>query len=171
MADRQVEASVVLLDWKYRPAAPVAILARARPFWRFAEILDAVRWIRARNERNPSDQVRVVHAPESAREAMRQLASGEDIERRLADTRFMISKSFATLKPPQRGNPMRAGVAVIIMITPGLFLIMSGATAFAVRNCVLVAVIDPRGARRGLPTLANFREPAGHRAIIHPGET
>src|SRR5262245_26127092 len=28
---------------------PLAILARARPFWRFAEILDAVRWIRARN--------------------------------------------------------------------------------------------------------------------------
>jgi erythromycin esterase len=65
---------------------PLAILARARPFWRFAEILDAVRWIRARNERNPSDQVRVVHVPESPREAMRQLAGGEDIERRLADT-------------------------------------------------------------------------------------
>jgi erythromycin esterase len=65
---------------------PLAILARARPFWRFAEILDAVRWIRARNERNPRDQFRVVHAPESRREAMRQLASGEDVERRLVDT-------------------------------------------------------------------------------------
>src|SRR5439155_26733085 len=64
---------------------PRAILARARSFWRFAEILDAVRWIRARNERNPSDQVSVVHAPDSPREAMRQVASGEDIERRLAD--------------------------------------------------------------------------------------
>jgi erythromycin esterase len=65
---------------------PLAILARARSFWRFAEILDAVRWIRARNERNPSDQVRVVHALESPSEAMRQLASGEDIERYVADT-------------------------------------------------------------------------------------
>jgi len=37
---------------------PLAILARARSFWRFAEILDAVRWIRVRNERNPGDQVR-----------------------------------------------------------------------------------------------------------------
>ena len=65
---------------------PLAILARARPFWRFAEILDAVHWIRARNERNPGDQVRVVHAPESPGEAMGQLASVEDIERRLAET-------------------------------------------------------------------------------------
>jgi len=65
---------------------PLAILARARPFWRFAEILDAVHWIRARNERNPRDQVRVVHAPGSPREDMRQLASGEDVEQRLADT-------------------------------------------------------------------------------------
>jgi erythromycin esterase len=64
---------------------PLAILAEARPFWRFAEILDAVRWIRARNERNPSDQVCVVHVPAQPREAMRQLASGEDIERRVAD--------------------------------------------------------------------------------------
>src|ERR1051325_10296248 len=30
---------------------PRAILSRARPFWRFAEILEAARWIRARNER------------------------------------------------------------------------------------------------------------------------
>src|SRR5947207_9063684 len=33
---------------------PLAILAGARPFWRFAEILEAVCWIRARNECNPS---------------------------------------------------------------------------------------------------------------------
>jgi erythromycin esterase len=65
---------------------PLAILGGARPFWRFAEILEAVRWIRALNERNPSDQVRVVHVPEQPRETMRQLADGEDIERRLADT-------------------------------------------------------------------------------------
>lgn len=36
---------------------------------------------------------------------------------------------------------MRAGIPVIIMITPDLFLIMCGATAFAVRNCVLVAIV------------------------------
>jgi erythromycin esterase len=65
---------------------PLAILARARSFWRFAEILDAVRWIRMRNERNPGDQVRVVHAPASAHEATRRLASGEDIARYMADT-------------------------------------------------------------------------------------
>jgi erythromycin esterase len=64
---------------------PRAILARARPFWRFGEILDAVRWIRSRNERHPDDPVRVVHPAEAPREAMHQLASGEDVERRLAD--------------------------------------------------------------------------------------
>jgi erythromycin esterase len=62
-----------------------AILAGARSFWRFAEILEAVRWIRARNEQNPSDQVRVVHVAEQPREAVRQLAGGESIERRVAD--------------------------------------------------------------------------------------
>jgi hypothetical protein len=36
---------------------------------------------------------------------------------------------------------MRAGVAVIIMITPDPFCIICGATAFAVRNCVLVAMV------------------------------
>lgn len=65
---------------------PRAILARARPFWRFEEILGAVRWIRGRNEREPGDPVRVVLAPGPPRDASRQLAAGEDIERRLADT-------------------------------------------------------------------------------------
>jgi erythromycin esterase len=63
-----------------------AVLARARSFWRFAEILDAIRWIRARNERNPRDQVRVAHVSESSPEAMRQPARSEDIERYTADT-------------------------------------------------------------------------------------
>ena len=36
---------------------------------------------------------------------------------------------------------MRAGVAVIIMITPDPCLIMCGATALAVRNWVLVAMV------------------------------
>ena len=61
---------------------PMAILAKARPFWRFAEILEAVRWVRARNERNPSDRVRVVQVAEQPRGTM----GTEDIERRLADT-------------------------------------------------------------------------------------
>jgi len=65
---------------------PRAILARARPFLRFAEILDAVRWLRAHNERNPGDQVRIVLGADPPREAMGQLAGGEDVERRLADT-------------------------------------------------------------------------------------
>jgi len=63
---------------------PQAILAQARSFLRFAEILDAVRWIRARNERNPGDHVRIVHLADLPREAMR-LASGEDLEQAGAD--------------------------------------------------------------------------------------
>ena len=82
------EAASINLDTYVRTGEgdPLAILAGARPFWRFAEILEAVRWIRARNERNPSDRVRVVHVAEQPRQAMRQLVGGEDIERRLADT-------------------------------------------------------------------------------------
>src|SRR5438094_6163603 len=81
------EAASIHLDTYVRTGEgdPRAILAGARPFLRFAEILEALRWIRARNERNPSDQVRVVHVAEQPREAMRQLAGGEDIERRAAD--------------------------------------------------------------------------------------
>jgi erythromycin esterase len=41
---------------------PQLILAQARSFLRFAEILDAIHWIRTRNEKKPDDQVRVVHA-------------------------------------------------------------------------------------------------------------
>src|SRR5262245_59129599 len=63
---------------------PQAVLARARSFLRFTEILDAVRWLRTRNERNPGDEARVVHVAELPREAMR-LASGEDPEQALAD--------------------------------------------------------------------------------------
>src|SRR5437867_3613722 len=82
------EAASIDLDTYVRTGEgdPLAILARARPFWRLAEILAAVRWIRARNERNPSDPVRVVQVAEQPREAMGQLASREDIERRVADT-------------------------------------------------------------------------------------
>src|SRR6266508_2017055 len=60
------EAGSINLDTYVRTGEgdPLAILAGARPFWRFAEILQAVRWIRARNERNPNDLVRVVHAVE-----------------------------------------------------------------------------------------------------------
>jgi erythromycin esterase len=63
---------------------PQAILAGARSFLRFAEILDAIRWVRARNERNLGDQVRVIHLADLPREAKR-LADGEDLERALAD--------------------------------------------------------------------------------------
>jgi erythromycin esterase len=64
---------------------PQAVLARARIFLRFAEIVEAVHWVRARNELNPSDQVRVVHLADLPSESWRRLASGEDIERGLAD--------------------------------------------------------------------------------------
>jgi erythromycin esterase len=82
------ESASILLDTYVRTGKgdPRAILAGARPFWRFAEILDAVGWIRSRNERNPGDPVRFVHLTEEARAAMPQLASGGDHERRLADT-------------------------------------------------------------------------------------
>src|SRR5438093_2109817 len=80
------EAASIDLDNYVRTGEgdPLAILAGARPFWRLAEILHAVRWIRARNERNPNDPVRVVHVAEQPREAMGQLAGSEDVERRVA---------------------------------------------------------------------------------------
>src|SRR5258705_11935137 len=48
------EAASVKLDTYVRTGEgdSTEILAGARPFWRFKEILDAVRWIHARNERN-----------------------------------------------------------------------------------------------------------------------
>ena len=76
------EAASIDLDTYVRTGEgdPLTILAGARPFWRLAEILAAVRWIRARNERNPSDPVRVVHVVEPPA----QLAGSEDVERRVA---------------------------------------------------------------------------------------
>jgi erythromycin esterase len=49
------EAASIALDTHVRTGEGdlMTILGGARPFWRFAEILEAVRWIRARNERNP----------------------------------------------------------------------------------------------------------------------
>ena len=80
------EASIKLDTWvRTGEGDPLEILTGARPFWRFAEILEAVRWIRARNEGNPSDQVHIVHVAGEPFEATFQLASGQDIERRLAD--------------------------------------------------------------------------------------
>lgn len=78
------EAASIDLDTCVRTAEgdPTAILAGARPFWRFVEILEAVRWVRARNELNPDDRVRVVHVAGQPHTAMRT----EDIEQRLADT-------------------------------------------------------------------------------------
>lgn len=82
------EAASIALDTYVRTAEgdPMAILTGARPFWRFAEILEAVRWVRARNERNPDDRVRVVHVAEQPRMAMPAPVVSEDIEQRLADT-------------------------------------------------------------------------------------
>jgi erythromycin esterase len=82
------EAASIALDTYVRTAEgdPMAILAGARPFWRFAEILEAVRWVRARNERNPNDRIRVVHVAEQPRKAMPTPVVGEDIEQRMADT-------------------------------------------------------------------------------------
>jgi erythromycin esterase len=79
-------AASYLLDIYVRTGEgdPRAILVQARSFLRFEEILDAVRWIRAHNERNPSDQVRVVHLADLPHEATR-LASGENLEQGMAD--------------------------------------------------------------------------------------
>jgi len=76
------EAASISLDTYVRTGEgdPLAILARARSFWRLAEILEAVRWLRVSNERNPSDPVRIVHVVEPPG----QLASSEDVERRVA---------------------------------------------------------------------------------------
>src|SRR5438093_12241507 len=80
------EAASIDLDTYVRTGEgdPLTILARARPFLRLAEILAAIRWIRARNERNPNDLVRVMHVVEQPREAAVQLAGSEDVERRIA---------------------------------------------------------------------------------------
>ena len=77
------EAASIHLDTYIRTGAgnPLAILAVACPFWWLVEILVAVRWIRARNQRNLSDPVRVVHVAEQPREATGQLAGSEDVER------------------------------------------------------------------------------------------
>jgi erythromycin esterase len=82
------EAASIALDTYVRTTEgdPMAILAGARPFWRFAEILEAVRWVRARNERNPNDRVRVVHVAEQRHKVMPTPVVGEDIEQHLADT-------------------------------------------------------------------------------------
>ena len=62
------------------------ILAGARPFLRFKEILEAVGWIRARNLKHPDDLVCVAHVAGQANTPMPQVAGRDDIERRLADT-------------------------------------------------------------------------------------
>lgn len=82
------EGASIDLDSYVRAAGkgdPRAILTGARPFWRFEEILEAIYWLRARNERYPGDQIHVVHRRESPQEAPRH-AGAEDVERRLADS-------------------------------------------------------------------------------------
>src|SRR5256885_17199085 len=56
------EAASIDLDTYVRTGEgdPLTILARARPFLRLAESLSAIRWIRARNERDPNALGRVM---------------------------------------------------------------------------------------------------------------
>ncbi|GAA4184035.1 hypothetical protein GCM10022252_12290 [Streptosporangium oxazolinicum] len=62
---------------------PRALLADARSFWQTEEILGVIRWMRAHNERHPSDPVRFAGVPDHPRQAApRDL---EAIERRLAE--------------------------------------------------------------------------------------
>ncbi|MGQ4491319.1 erythromycin esterase family protein [Streptomyces sp. SAS_281] len=58
---------------------PAAMLAEARAFWRTAEILDLVRWMRSYNERHPDDPVRLAEPPAAQASAL------AEAERALAD--------------------------------------------------------------------------------------
>lgn len=60
-----------------------ALLGGARPFWRTAEILDTVRWVRERNRAHPDDPVRIVHPPREG-VVTRDLTDAAEIERALA---------------------------------------------------------------------------------------
>ncbi|MEU6767310.1 erythromycin esterase family protein [Streptomyces sp. NPDC046853] len=61
---------------------PRAMLLEARAFWRTGEILDVLLWMRAHNERNPHDPVRLAALPTQAPPPGAGLA---EIERALAD--------------------------------------------------------------------------------------
>ncbi|MEU6001341.1 erythromycin esterase family protein [Streptomyces sp. NPDC047197] len=63
---------------------PRALLSEARSFWRTGEILDVLRWMRAHNERNPHDPVRLA-TPSSSSQAVPPGAGLAEIERALAD--------------------------------------------------------------------------------------
>jgi erythromycin esterase len=62
-----------------------ALLARARPFWRTAEILGVARWVRNYNRRNPDDLVSIAHAEPGPVEPATQPNTLADIERTLAE--------------------------------------------------------------------------------------
>ncbi len=61
---------------------PRSILSHARVFLRFHEVLDAIRWIRARNQLRPDDPIHVVHPSRPLPES----AGRSEIESHLADT-------------------------------------------------------------------------------------
>ncbi|MGP3976297.1 erythromycin esterase family protein [Streptomyces sp. 8N114] len=63
---------------------PRAMLAGARPFWRTAEILELVRWMRAYNDRHPHDPVRFAAGPPAPSPAAPPWGLA-DIERELAE--------------------------------------------------------------------------------------
>lgn len=63
---------------------PRALLAEARSFWRTAEMLDVVEWVRRHNQRHPEDLVRIAH-PELDRRVTVQSGDLGDIEKMLAD--------------------------------------------------------------------------------------
>ncbi len=81
------DAVRVGLDAYVRTGAgdPRALLAGARPFWRTEEILDAVRWMRAYNERRPDAPVRFVGMPDRSRVPASGLDGLAGIERDLAE--------------------------------------------------------------------------------------
>ncbi len=80
------DAAATALDEYVRTGAgdPRAVLAEARSFWRFEEMLDVVKWARDYNLAHPDDPVRIVHPEADLRVTVR---SGElgDIEKMLAD--------------------------------------------------------------------------------------
>ncbi|MGW2592487.1 erythromycin esterase family protein [Streptomyces sp. NPDC001515] len=64
---------------------PGAMLAGARAFWRTAEILELVRWIRSYNERHPDDPVRFARQPAEPVHHTTRLSGLAEAERALAD--------------------------------------------------------------------------------------
>ncbi|MEC3977841.1 erythromycin esterase family protein [Amycolatopsis sp. H20-H5] len=77
----------ILLDQYVRTGTgdPRALLADARSFWRTAELLDTIHWIRRHNERQPAEPVRIANLAEHPRKVAPHGGDLGHIERLLAE--------------------------------------------------------------------------------------